>query len=174
MVHVWYVEYGATVHDADPKAVYDAVLAEIKAQDPDAYIEEIRQYKYQIAFYVNHPTWKRESPVVWGAAIFLILVAIAGVLAAAGYFINAWVGWEKEHRWYHDKDPVTGESVEIYGWSAYLAWLAANKPETLAALKDYGATNWWERIIEWFPIILILIGAAIFIPIITKLIPGRE
>jgi len=174
MVHVWYVQYGDTAHNIDPTAIYEQVLAEIKAQDPTAYIEEIRQYQNQIAFLVNHPSWttSRMRPLIIWVLIPIILVAIAAVLVSAGYLINTMIGWEKEHRTYVDKDPDTGETVQIYGWDAYLAWLASNKPEALQNLQNYNATNWWEQITSWLPIIVALIGVAIFIPLISKLIPG--
>lgn len=177
MTHVWYVQYGDKAGLVDVSAVYDDVLAEIHKQDPNAYIEEIRLYNYQIAFYVNHPTWteaklaKEEAGFV--AIVIAICLAIAAVLAAAGYAMNAYVNWEKEHRYYVDEDPETGEEVKIYGWSAYLAWLAGHRPDALSALKDYNASNWWEQIVEWIPIVVILIGAAIVVPLITKLIPRQ-
>lgn len=177
MVHVWYIQYGDAAHNIDPSAIYEGVLAEIHKEDPDAYIEQIRQYKYQIAFYVNHPTWTEaklrvaEERLGILSAIFFIALAIAALLAASGYVINAIVNWEKEHRLYVDRDPKTGEEVSIYGWSAYLAWLAGHRPEALANLDAFGATSWWERIFDILPIVIILIGAAIFIPLVTKLIP---
>lgn len=175
MAHVWYIQYGDAVHNIDPSAIYEGVLTEIQKKDPDAYIEEIRQYKYQIAFYVNHPTWTeaklREERLGILAAIFFISLAIAAVLGASGFVINAIVNYQKEHRTYVDRDPETGEDVSIYGWSAYLAWLGGHRPDALANLDAFGATDWWERLFDILPIVLILFGAAIFVPIIMKVIP---
>lgn len=186
MVHVWYVQYGDTAQNIDPSAVYEGVLAKIREQDTAAYIEEIRQYQYQIAFYVNHPTWVETTAGLVDrdrkgliAPIFLIILIGIGIttfLATVGYVITAIVNYQKENRYYADEDPVTGEKVKIWGWSAYLAWLSVHRPEALQKLKDYNATNnnWWETIIDILPLILILIGAAIAIPLIVKLIPGKE
>ena len=178
MVHVWYVQYGEIAGQIDPAEIYTSVLAEIKTEDPDAYIEEIRQYTHQIAFYVNHPTWTeatlRKETFVVVTTIIIIGILIAAILTAAGAVITAWLNYEKEHRWYADKDPDTGEEVMIYGWDKYLLWLAEHKPAELQALKDYGATNWFEQIMDWLPIILFLIGTAIFVPVIMRFIPGKE
>lgn len=177
MVHIWYVQYGGTAHNIDPSAIYQSVLNEIKKQDPNAYIEEIRQYQYQIAFYVNHPTWTKTAlatkPLII-ETIIIIALAIWSILSAAGFIITAITNYIKETRTYTAKDPVTGETVEIVGWSAYLAWLSQHDPAALQKLKDYNATNWWEQIIDWIPIVVILFGVAIFIPLISKLIPGGK
>jgi hypothetical protein len=171
------VQYGDNAYNIDPSAVYQDVLAAIKNEDPNAYIEEIRQYQYQIAFYVNHPTWTKTAlatkPLLVGL-IVLIAIAITMVLTGIGIAVPAITNYILEMRTYVAKDPDTGETVEIVGYSAYLAWLAQHDPDALTALKDYNATNWWEQITDWIPIVLILIGAAIFIPLISKLIPGGK
>ena len=175
MVHIWYVQYGDAAHNIDSSAIYQSVLDAIKREDPNAYIEEIRQYQYQIAFYVNHPTWTKTAlatkPLII-ETIMIIALAIMVILTATGIAITAITIFIKETRTYTAKDPDTGEIVNITGWSAYLAWLAQNDPDALQKLKDYNATNWWEQITSWLPIIVALIGVAIFIPLISKLIPG--
>jgi len=175
LVHVWYIQYGDNIHQLDPMTMYEQALTEIKKTDPDASIEEVRVYQYQMAFYVNHPTWTQariaRQPALWIQWVWIIAVALAALFAAAGVLINAIINFIAETRTYTDTDPETGETVTITGWSAYLAWLAAHKPEALTALQNYQASNWWEQILGWVPIILILIGAAIVLPFVVKLIP---
>jgi len=175
MAHVWYVEYYDDATQIDVAAIYDDVLAKIREHDPDAYIEEIRIYRHELAFYVNHPTWtearlaKEEAGFI--ATVALICFAIASVIASIGFFMSAYTNYLKETKTYVAKDPETGDIVEIQGWSNYLGWLAQHDPDAFAALKDYGATNWWEAISEWIPIVIILIGAAIVVPLIMRIIP---
>jgi hypothetical protein len=60
--------------------------------------------------------------------------------------------------------------------------MASAHPEAFAYLvdnnlldRDLGTQKaWYEQIVDWLPVIIILIGAAIFIPFISKLIPSKE
>jgi hypothetical protein len=60
--------------------------------------------------------------------------------------------------------------------------MASAHPEAFAYLvdndlvdRDLGSQKaWYEQVLEWIPVIVILIGAAIFIPLITKFIPSKE
>jgi len=75
-----------------------------------------------------------------------------------------------------------GNPLVFTGKDAFRAHLAAAHPTALTYLVDTNLVNrdlgsgtaWYEQIFNWLPVILILIGAAIFIPIITKLIPSKE
>lgn len=201
MVHVWYVDYGDTAGVVDPMTLYQNVLAEIRKTDPDAYIEEIRQYQYQMAFYVNHPNWTtartakglvlldRKGLIDPITAIIIIAIAVAWIMTLGNVMIKCWTTWIKEMKTYPcpgdpnkaetepcalHKDPATGKPLTFPGYSSLLSHMAATHPEALAYLEEHEATNWWEQIIDILPLILILIGAAIAIPLIVKLIPGKE
>jgi len=197
MVHVWYVEYGDTAHNIDPSAVYEGVLAEIRKNDPAAYIEEIRQYPYQIAFYVNHPTWIKTRTGLGSTKeelydpitiIILCGIGITVFLLTLGWVIQTTTNYIMETRTYPcPGDPSKPETEEcalhhdaegnvltFKGYSALLLHMSAAHPTALQTLKNYGATNWWEQIPNIIIIIAILIGAAIFVPLITKLIPSKE
>lgn len=174
MVHVWYVEYGDTAHNINPSAIYEQVLAAIRKEDPNAYIEEIRQYQYQIAFLVNHPTmtlaeYQKRRLFPW----VVLILAIAAVLVASGYVINAYTGYIRETREYLVRDPETGEEYTIVGYDSYRAWLITHYPEQAQYLADIGATDWFARITSWIPLVFVLIGATIFLPLIINLIPKR-
>lgn len=178
---VWYIKYGDALGRIDVATIYSEIEAAVKTYDSDARIVEVRQYPYQVAIYVEHSQNLAISPdVVTGTevsvigAIILIALAIAAVLASAGYFINAWTQWDKQNTQYYDKDPDTGDPVVIQGYDAYRAWLATRYPDAAKYLADIGADNWWEGVSKWIPIVLVIIAAAIFVPLLTKLIPGRQ
>lgn len=175
MVDVWYIKYGDEFGNINPATIYNEVLAAIKAEDPDAYIKEVRQYPYQIAFLVAHPTTTTatigEKRLIFGI-IILVALAIAAVLGAAGYAINAWTNYCRNTQTYTDTDPATGEQVEIKGYDAYRAWLIGHYPNAAKYLSDMGADDWWTSIIK--PIIWIVVaiigvaGFAMVLPMLTK------
>lgn len=170
-VHVWYVQYGDEAQNIDARTIWAKAEAEIKKHDPGARLLEIRQYPFQIALYVEHSQEATASTLGIAAIIFLVALALAAMFAGAGLLISAMTNWVMETRTYYDRDPQSGEPVAIVGWTAYKAWLIVHYPEQAEYLEGVGATNWWEQIGSWIPIVLILIGAAIVLPLIVKIIP---
>jgi hypothetical protein len=170
--HVWYVQYGDLVGNIDAETMWTSIENTIKTQDPGARLLEIRQYPYQIACYVEHSP--QVAKLSLAAIIFLVAIALAALFAAAGILISAMTNWSMETRTYYDKDPATGDPVAIVGWSAYKAWLIVHYPEQAQYLDKVGATNWFEQIGSWIPIVLILIGAAIVVPLVVKILPGGK
>lgn len=174
MAEVWYVKYADELGIIDPTTVYNAVLAGIQTEDPTAYIKEVRQYPYQIAFLVVHP----ESITAGGekklsaALIIAVAIVIAFALRAVAPIINAWTNYVKETRKYTDVDPTTGMPVEIKGYSAYLTWLKVHYPGAAEYLETYEASPWWEPVLKPIVWVIALVigvtGLAIVAPTIMK------
>jgi hypothetical protein len=75
-----------------------------------------------------------------------------------------------------------GNVLVFTGKEALRAHMASAHPTALTYMvnnnlvdRDLGTQKaWYEQIVEWIPVVIMLIGAAIVIPLVMKIIPGKE
>ena len=176
----------------------------IATEDPNAVLEEIRLLPFTVGVKVHHTTWSTMKQadgtvLVYDkqrliGPIFLIVLAI---LAITAIWVTAYVATTiQAHITYLVEtiqytcpgDPnrpneecgmhtdAEGNPLVFTGKEALRAHMAAAHPTALQYLVNNNliGQDWYAQIAGWIPAIIMVIGAAIFIPLIMKLIPGKE
>jgi len=194
---------GAEQIPVTPAAVQD-LKQRIQTKDPNAVLEEIRLYPFTVGVKVNHTTWttmKQADGTVLVydkekliGPIFLVVLAILAITAIwVTYFvtttIQAHIAYLVETVQYTcPGDPnrpneecgmhtdAEGNPLVFTGKEALRAHMASAHPTALEYLVNNNliGQDWYQEIFKWIPVVALLIGAAIFIPFIMKLIPGKE
>lgn len=199
LVHAWYIYFQDQLGDIDPQTVYSDALAAIKAEDPDAYIEEVRQYPYQIAFYVNHPTITearahslgyQSAQILWAIVGVAILIAVHFLLQDLIGAFEARMAYEREHKIYTcpgtpGLDPAVqcaqhldaeGNVMTFNGYTEFMAHLATAHTASAEYLQNINQKPWWEAmgLKDIFVIFIILIGVGIVVPPIISAVFKRK
>lgn len=204
MVHIWYLYFGDEMQALNPATLYEQIYSEVRHQDPNAVIREIRQYPYQLAVYIEHPTWTArtisgkkafvetlatgEERLIAPIIVAYIIIGIAAIITAAGYLLGAVGNYVKEHRTYFcPGDPsrppteqcalhtdAEGNPLQFSTYTEWMAHLSVAHTSAAEYIQTREITPWWEGVTNILILVMVLVGMAIILPPIIGLFRKKK
>ncbi len=173
MQEVWYVNFADNIDLLDPNAVLNEAWPGIVVEDPYAVLLDVKVFPKQIGFKIGHPDTVQEAislgfnvtqrtlEPISATIVALISWKLVAAILIVGIVVVAYFGYSLLTRTYNVRDPTTGDTVTVEGWSAYMAYLISNYPEAADYLNDLSLTAWWESIGGMLKWLVILVGLGI-------------